>query len=138
MRLLSSLLSVLCLTIRYFPFRGFLMQSISSWGYSSAGSPKLPVTHPCLFKKENPVWNKLPEMGIHGGIAQLGERLNGIQEVSGSIPPISTRMFRKERLRPVFARKQAFCFIILKKRWGQPCPRPRTSSSPRCQAGLNF
>ena len=30
-------------------------------------------------------------LGIeHGGIAQLGERLNGIQEVSGSIPLIST------------------------------------------------
>ena len=28
--------------------------------------------------------------GYHGGIAQLGERLNGIQEVSGSIPLIST------------------------------------------------
>ena len=27
---------------------------------------------------------------IYGGIAQLGERLNGIQEVSGSIPLIST------------------------------------------------
>ena len=27
---------------------------------------------------------------LHGGIAQLGERLNGIQEVSGSIPLIST------------------------------------------------
>ncbi len=27
---------------------------------------------------------------ILGGIAQLGERLNGIQEVSGSIPLIST------------------------------------------------
>ena len=26
----------------------------------------------------------------YGGIAQLGERLNGIQEVSGSIPLIST------------------------------------------------
>ena len=26
-----------------------------------------------------------------GGIAQLGERLNGIQEVSGSIPLISTK-----------------------------------------------
>jgi len=26
----------------------------------------------------------------NGGIAQLGERLNGIQEVSGSIPLIST------------------------------------------------
>ena len=28
----------------------------------------------------------------YGGIAQLGERLNGIQEVSGSIPLISTKM----------------------------------------------
>ena len=28
---------------------------------------------------------------LYGGIAQLGERLNGIQEVSGSIPLISTR-----------------------------------------------
>ena len=27
----------------------------------------------------------------NGDIAQLGERLNGIQEVSGSIPLISTR-----------------------------------------------
>lgn len=29
---------------------------------------------------------------MHGGIAQLGERLNGIQEVSGSIPLISTTL----------------------------------------------
>ncbi len=28
---------------------------------------------------------------LHGGIAQLGERLNGIQKVSGSIPLISTK-----------------------------------------------
>ena len=27
---------------------------------------------------------------LHGGIAQLGERLNGIQEVRGSTPLIST------------------------------------------------
>ena len=32
---------------------------------------------------------------VHGGIAQLGERLNGIQEVSGSIPLISTRNIGK-------------------------------------------
>ena len=31
------------------------------------------------------------EQHFHGGIAQLGERLNGIQEVSGSIPLISTK-----------------------------------------------
>ena len=28
----------------------------------------------------------------YGGIAQLGERLNGIQEVSGSIPLVSTKI----------------------------------------------
>ena len=27
---------------------------------------------------------------VHGGVAQLGERLNGIQEVRGSIPLVST------------------------------------------------
>ena len=30
---------------------------------------------------------------IYGAIAQLGERLNGIQEVSGSIPLSSTKAF---------------------------------------------
>ncbi len=30
-------------------------------------------------------------VNIYGGIAQLGERLNGIQEASGSIPLISTK-----------------------------------------------
>ena len=36
---------------------------------------------------------------MYGGIAQLGERLNGIQEVSGSIPLISTitRVTQKTR-----------------------------------------
>ena len=38
-----------------------------------------------------------------GGIAQLGERLNGIQEVSGSIPLISTKTKRTSKRRP-------FCF----------------------------
>ena len=33
----------------------------------------------------------------YGGIAQLGERLNGIQEVSGSIPLISTNQTGKVR-----------------------------------------
>jgi hypothetical protein len=33
----------------------------------------------------------------HGGIAQLGERLNGIQEVSGSIPLISTTQKMKQK-----------------------------------------
>ncbi|MBP2638133.1 MAG: hypothetical protein H6Q72_4040, partial [Firmicutes bacterium] len=42
-----------------------------------------------------------------GGIAQLGERLNGIQEVSGSIPLISTR---KHKACEVFT-SQAFLFV---------------------------
>ena len=48
----------------------------------------------------------------YGGIAQLGERLNGIQEVSGSIPLISTK-------RPEIVRFQAFCFFI---KWGASSP----------------
>ena len=40
---------------------------------------------------------KLPFIEIFGGIAQLGERLNGIQEVSGSIPLISTNQTGKVR-----------------------------------------
>ena len=41
----------------------------------------------------NKMSNSLPSHGggKYGGIAQLGERLNGIQEVSGSIPLISTK-----------------------------------------------
>ena len=38
----------------------------------------------------------------YGGIAQLGERLNGIQEVSGSIPLISTKNLRNLRISEVF------------------------------------
>ena len=55
------------------------------WGYSSAGSPVEAVTHPSCWEQ------KLNNHSLlSGGIAQLGERLNGIQEVSGSIPLIST------------------------------------------------
>ena len=54
-----------------------------------------------------------------GGIAQLGERLNGIQEVSGSIPLISTIsrekhlkiLFRKER---DFFMRQSFLYPALR------------------------
>ncbi len=38
-----------------------------------------------------------------GAIAQLGERLNGIQEVGGSIPPGST-IFPGNSLKLIFAR----------------------------------
>jgi hypothetical protein len=33
---------------------------------------------------------------LDGGIAQLGERLHGMQEVSGSIPLTSTKVCREE------------------------------------------
>ena len=35
---------------------------------------------------------------ISGAIAQLGERLHGMQEVGGSIPPSSTREFQYDFL----------------------------------------
>ena len=44
--------------------------------------------------------NQVNLLFLSGGIAQLGERLNGIQEVSGSIPLISTK--QKDTLRRVF------------------------------------
>ena len=46
-------------------------------------------SHPVLF---DPPGN--PNPGKSGAIAQLGERLNGIQEVSGSIPLSSTKLFQ--------------------------------------------
>ena len=44
----------------------------------------------------------------YGGIAQLGERLNGIQEVSGSIPLISTK-------RPATQVAGLFCLSAFRK-----------------------
>ena len=35
---------------------------------------------------------------LNGAVAQLGERLNGIQEVVGSIPISSTSIFIKRRI----------------------------------------
>ena len=50
----------------------------------------------------NPCYNKQAVSKTakkYGGIAQLGERLNGIQEVSGSIPLISTKNRKANALR---------------------------------------
>ena len=33
---------------------------------------------------------------LHGAVAQLGERMNGIHEVVGSIPSSSTRKIKKK------------------------------------------
>jgi hypothetical protein len=42
---------------------------------------------------------------LRGAVAQLGERLNGIQEVSGSIPLSSTRNFKglRQQSQPLFS-----------------------------------
>ena len=56
---------------------------------------------------------------LDGGIAQLGERLNGIQEVSGSIPLISTipllsiKKFSRELSREFYALKRRVQFLHL-------------------------
>ena len=49
-----------------------------------------------------------------GGVAHLGERLNGIQEVRGSIPLISTKKPVSERMRAFFAaqNKQFLLFLL--------------------------
>ena len=48
------------------------------------------------LKNQQTIVQKSSEKSSYGGIAQLGERLNGIQEVSGSIPLISTIGNRKK------------------------------------------
>ena len=53
----------------------------------------------------------------YGGIAQLGERLNGIQEVSGSIPLISTTKSSEN-----FG-FQNFFFVFSKKKFYYFAPR---------------
>ena len=47
----------------------------------------------------------------YGGIAQLGERLNGIQEVSGSIPLISTKNTRFH-LKSSVSLYFSVCFVL--------------------------
>ena len=44
----------------------------------------------------------------YGAIAQLGERLHGMQEVSGSIPLSSTKFKKPACLWPVFC---VYCFL---------------------------
>ena|SRR5687767_3785865 len=45
-------------------------------------TPSIPTTRLCV--PENGAWRR--SAAARGGVAQLGERLNGIQEVRGSIP----------------------------------------------------
>ena len=77
-----------------------------------------------------------------GGIAQLGERLNGIQEVSGSIPLISTtkeawetRFFHASfifKIRSCCQNK--FCIGLLPRgmaAYGRPVPKARQTADAR-------
>ena len=41
-------------------------------------------------------------MGAEGGIAQLGERLHGMQEVIGSIPFTSTKGCRQDLMKSIW------------------------------------
>ena len=56
---------------------------------------RIPLGTPVSF-----VWNLSQNLPLFGGLAQLGERLHGMQEVSGSIPLSSTRIFGLYRQRP--------------------------------------
>ena len=47
------------------------------------------------------------ERPVYGGVAQLGARLNGIQEVRGSIPLVST-IFKKSLENTAFLRLHFF------------------------------
>ena len=49
-----------------------------------------------LRKMDNPYLDLLAWILNFGAIAQLGERLHGMQEVGGSIPPSSTKIINKE------------------------------------------
>ena len=68
--------------------------NLSLWNYNSfSGSLSTKIYRiGKKFKKhlQNPLC--YDNIHMHGGVAHLGERLNGIQEVVGSIPIISTRI----------------------------------------------
>ena len=62
----------------------------------------------------------------YGGIAQLGERLNGIQEVSGSIPLISTKL----RIDRMSVKWISGLFFLRWTSWGLPHKKIRLQKSP--------
>ena len=66
-------------------------------------------------------YRKRPLNTLFGGGTRtlvLGERLNGIQEVSGSIPLIST--ISRERTFPRFRKEARFCFLCGNRHDVQP------------------
>mgnify|MGYP000073992793 CR=1 FL=1 len=70
----------------------------------------------------------------HGGIAQLGERLNGIQEVSGSIPLISTTQTGEVFASPVFSFYAAFRPLHPPPNKAAKAPRSRSPSPAAADA----
>ena len=66
---------------------------------------------------------------IYGGIAQLGERLNGIQEVSGSLPLISTKVKRHTK-------RCAFLFSFGGVEPHSPSPSGSPFSKGRASGGI--
>ena len=60
----------------------------------------------------------------YGGIAQLGERLNGIQEVSGSIPLISTISWEVKMKKLVLETKRVFSFPRVRSAYQNAIPLP--------------
>ena len=66
--------------------------------YSYSSLPKNFVAQAHRLPKATSLRSTLLRSTEYGGVAQLGERLNGIQEVIGSIPTVSTKKSRsKER-----------------------------------------
>ena len=43
---------------------------------------------------------------VFGGVAQLGERLNGIQKAKGSSPSVSTKILSADRPKPAYNKEK--------------------------------
>ena len=73
------------LTQKFQPISNFL-RNLKIGDHSKNGSPNLLKLN--IYAQNN--------LFMHGGVAHLGERLNGIQEVRGSIPLVSTTVKASE------------------------------------------
>ena len=74
-----------------------LSYAVNVLGYCLSGSPSHQWDYPHSLENlitKKPSYTK--GFRAHGGIAQLGERLTGSQEVSGSIPLISTNFANRK------------------------------------------
>ena len=87
-------------------------------GYSFCRSPG---HGKCLhFREELHTIDERSKTAASGGVAQLGERLNGIQEVKGSIPSVSMEYrrpgSRRELQDPGVFAKGKECFSCMRER----------------------